>query len=63
MFFLFRYCKVTFGDVSAVELWHLFSSTVEGLFDHDNNLEIFNSNEYITLYFTVSVTTTVFLLC
>ena len=49
-----RYCKVNFGDVSAVELWHLFSSTVEGLFDNDSNLEIFGANEYITLLFTVS---------
>jgi len=45
---------VKFGDVSAVELWHLFSSIVEGLFEPDENLEIFPPNEYITLLFTVT---------
>lgn len=53
--FLLRYCKVNLGDISAVELWHLFSSTIEGLFDNDTNLEVFSPNEYLTLLFTVSV--------
>ena len=52
-FFCSRYCNVNFGDVSAVELWLLFSSTVEGLFEPDENLEIFAPNEYVTLLFTV----------
>ena len=49
-----RYCNVKFGDVSAVELWHLFSSIVEGLFEPDENLAIFTPNDYITLLFTVT---------
>lgn len=49
-----RYCKVNFGDISAVELWHLFSTTIEGLFDEEANLELFTPNEYLTLLFTVN---------
>lgn len=42
------------GDISALELWHLFSSMIEGLFSDEANLEVFPPNEYITLLFTVS---------
>lgn len=50
-----RFCKVNFGDISAVELWHLFSSTIEGLFEEEAHLEVFSPNEYIALLYTVSL--------
>jgi hypothetical protein len=54
----FRFCpSYNFGDVSANDLWTLFSSTIEGLFDVEANLDIFEPKDYVTLLFSVSTTT------
>ena len=50
---------MNFGDISAVELWLLFSSTVEGLFGPDENLDIFAPTEYVVLLFIVCDTQTI----
>ena len=54
---IFRFCpSYDFGDVSANDLWTLFSSTIEGLFDVEANLEIFEPKDYVSLLFSVSTT-------
>ena len=51
-----RFCPSNdFGEISADDLWTLFSSTIEGLFDVEANLEIFEPKDYVTLLFSVSV--------
>ena len=50
-----RFCPSNdFGEISADDLWTLFSSTIEGLFDVEANLEIFEPKDYVTLLFSVS---------
>ena len=54
---IFRFCpSYDFGDISANDLWTLFSTTIEGLFDVEANLEIFEPKDYVTLLFSVSTT-------
>ena len=53
--YLVRFCPLNdFGEISADDLWTLFSSTIEGLFDVEANLEIFEPKDYVTLLFSVS---------
>ena len=51
-----RFCPQNFGDTSSMEMWSMFCSTIENLFDEPANLEIFPPNAYIHLLCSVSLT-------
>ncbi len=42
------------GDVSAVELWGMFSTVTEDVFLDEENLDLFPIGEYMELLFYVS---------
>ena len=50
---LCRFCAHNFGDTSSLEMWNMFCSTVENLFDEPANLELFSPNAYIHLLYAV----------
>lgn len=55
LLFYFRFCPSNdFSEISADDLWTLFSSTIEGLFDVEANMEIFEAKDYVSLLFSVS---------
>ena len=51
----YRFCSQNFGDTSSLEMWNMFCSTIENLFDEPANLEIFPPNAYIHLLYAVCV--------
>jgi hypothetical protein len=48
-----RFCSQNFGDTSSLEMWNMFCSTIENLFDEPTNVEIFPPNANIHLLYSV----------
>lgn len=51
-----RFVSFNLGSISAEEMWQYFGTIINGLFDEQDNNELFPPNEYLQLFFAVSIT-------
>jgi len=50
-----KFVSFNLGSISAEEMWQYFGTIINGLFDEQDNNELFPPNEYLQLFFAVKV--------